>query len=184
MLGVSPHIGLYRYWNKVRVSQPTPTRAGIEPMEIVPLLPFIALIERRPDGYRWRLIGTAIAEHFGRDLTGEAYGAHFLPRAFVDETIATFDAAFENGVPFFDEFIYRSSLGLPQAVARLVCPLAEDERHPPMVIHTRTHKISGAVSPGSILSAHSWGELRNRQPISSADQLQHLTDAWSSEGLR
>jgi hypothetical protein len=78
-----------------------PTRSDIEPVDIIRVLPFVGLAERRHDGYFWRLIGTAIVEHFGKDHTGEPYGAHFWPPAFVAATTATFDEAWEREVLFF-----------------------------------------------------------------------------------
>jgi hypothetical protein len=176
------HTDLYRYWNRVRGRRRTPTRADIDPASIVRLLPFIALIERKHDGFFWRLIGTAIVDHFGRNLTGQRYGAGFLPTVFVDETVATFDAALEHGIPFFDEFIYRSPRAVPHAVSRLVCPLAPNNLHPPMVIHTRVHRLSHEPL-GSVLADEAWGEMRDRQPISSVEQLQLLADDWSARDL-
>ena len=134
----SYHGALYKYWDGRRIAGSIPMRSNIEPLDIVRVLPFVGLAERRDDGYFWRLIGTAIVEHFGKDHTGEPYGAHFWPPDFVAATTATFDEALEREAPFFDEFVYRSPTGTSHAVSRLVCPLKGDgARSPPMVIQTR-----------------------------------------------
>lgn len=174
----SHHSDLYRYWNAVRGTRAMPSRSDIDPTDIIRILPFVALIERREGCYFWRLIGTAIVDHFGRDMTGEEYGLHVSPRAFVAATTATFDAALERETPFFDEFIYRSSRGAPHAVSRLVCPLAADETHPPMLIHTRVHRYCSEVPQPSRVADQSWGELKNRWQISSREELERRIAEW------
>ncbi|MGI8724602.1 MAG: PAS domain-containing protein [Methyloceanibacter sp.] len=58
---------LYAYWDRVRNGRPAPRRFEIEPAKIAPLLPetFIAQCSSL-SGYRFRLVGTRICEHFGR----------------------------------------------------------------------------------------------------------------------
>ena len=175
----SHHSDLYKYWNAVRGTRAMPPRSDIDPMDIIKILPFVGLIERRDDRYFWRLIGTAIVDHFGRDLTGEPYGAHFSPAAFVAATTATFDAALDQEAPFFDEFIYRSLQGAPHAVSRLVCPLASDGAHPPMVIHTRIHRYCSVVPERSSVADQAWGELKNRWQISSLEEVEQRTEEWA-----
>jgi len=150
---LSHHVELYRYWDSARGERATPTRSDLDPIDIVHLLPFIGLIERRKEGYFWRLIGTAIVDHFGRDLTGERYGIRFAPASFVAEAIKSFDLALEQEVPFFDEFDYRSPSGsMPQAVSRLICPLSADRSRLPMIVHTRIHRFSNELLRSSCLA--------------------------------
>jgi PAS domain-containing protein len=178
----SPHAyhgELYQYWDSRRSAGAIPSRSDIEPLDIVRVLPFVALAERREAGYFWRLIGTAIVEHFGKDHTGEPYGAHFSPPEFVAATVATFDQALEREAPFFDEFIYRSPTGMSHAVSRLVCPLKGDgARQPPMVIQTRVHRYDGHAALLPSLPDKAWGELQGRQQVGSLDDLQRFTAAW------
>ena len=73
----SYHLDLYRYWEAKRGSgRKAPARRDLDPLEIVKLLPNVALVEPEQDGYRWRLMGTAIASDFGRDLTGRIFGEY------------------------------------------------------------------------------------------------------------
>jgi hypothetical protein len=175
----SHHSDLYKYWNAVRGARAMPTRSDIDPLDVVKLLPFVGLIERRDDAYYWRLMGTGIVDHFGRDLTGEPYGAHFSPAAFVAATVAAFDAALDQEAPFFDEFLYYPLRGAPNSVSRLVCPLASDGAHLPMVIHTRIHRYCNVVVPGRFSVDEAWRELMNRWPISSLDDLnRRRSEEW------
>jgi hypothetical protein len=131
---------------------------------------------------RWlflRLIGTAIVEHFGKDHTGERYGAHFWPPAFVAATTATFDEALEREAPLFDEFVFRSPTGVSHAVSRLVCPLKGDgARSPPMVIQTRIHRYDGKAVRLPSLPDKAWGELLGRRQIASLDELERVASEW------
>jgi hypothetical protein len=180
----SHHSDLYKYWNAVRGTRAMPSRSDIAPTDIIRMLPFVGLIERREGCYFWRLIGTAIVDHFGRDMTGEQYGVHFAPRAFIAETTATFDAALDRKAPFFDEFIYRSLAGATHAVSRLVCPLAADDTHLPMLIHTRVHRYSAAMSEVPCVADQAWGQLKNRWQISSLDELDRRTEEWDRTACR
>ncbi len=177
----SYHGKLYQYWDGRRAAGSIPARSDIEPLDIVRVLPFVALAERRGDGYFWRLIGTAIVEHFGKDHTGEPYGAHFWPPDFVAATVATFDEALEREAPFFDEFIYRSRTGVSHAVSRLVCPLkGNGTRSPPMVIQTRIHRYDGSAARLPSLPDKAWGEFQERRPIASLDELERVaSESWA-----
>jgi hypothetical protein len=175
----SYHGELYKHWDARRVAGSIPMRSNIDPLDIVRVLPFVALAERRHDGYFWRLIGTEIVAHFGTDHTGEAYGAHFWPPAFVAATIATFDEALEREAPFFDEFVYRTPTGVSHAVSRLVCPLkADGARSPPMVIQTRIHRYDGGAARLPSLPDKAWGELLGRRQITSLDELERVASEW------
>ena len=175
----SYHGALYKYWDGRRIAGSIPMRSDIEPLDIIRVLPFVGLAERRDDGYFWRLIGTAIVEHFGKDHTGEPYGAHFWPPDFVAATTATFDEALEREAPFFDEFVYRSPAGTSHAVSRLVCPLKGDgARSPPMVIQTRIHRYDGNAARLPSLPDKAWGEFQDRRQIASLEELETVASEW------
>lgn len=78
-------VELCRYWAAKRRGGALPGRGDVDPMELRALLPHLFLLDVVRCGggfvYRYRLIGTALAELSGRDLTGETvsqehYGAH------------------------------------------------------------------------------------------------------------
>ncbi len=63
---------VYVYWASKIVGGRLPSRASINPVEIPRLLPFVFLIdvEREPQRFRFRLVGTQICTWAGRDATG------------------------------------------------------------------------------------------------------------------
>lgn len=66
-------VALYDYWRSKRRGRAMPDRRDIDPLEMGPaLLPHIAMLDIE-DGaarVRYRLVGTALVERFGRDPTG------------------------------------------------------------------------------------------------------------------
>lgn len=62
---------LFAYWDKVRNGRIAPRRFEIEPAKIAALLPETFIAECTGLlGFRFRLAGTKICEHFGRELRG------------------------------------------------------------------------------------------------------------------
>jgi hypothetical protein len=59
------------YWQQKRGRRPMPTRADIEPLELRPILRHVFMIDVLPGEaeFRFRLLGTAITERYGRDST-------------------------------------------------------------------------------------------------------------------
>lgn len=65
---------LYDYWNRVRNGRIAPNRAEIEPAAIAPLLAETFIVEYAgPMQFRFRLAGTKICDHFGRELRGTEF---------------------------------------------------------------------------------------------------------------
>jgi hypothetical protein len=63
---------LYAYWEKKRGTLAMPARRDIEPMDLVPLLPHVMMVDvEEGPRYRYRLFGTAVSEAFGSDPTGK-----------------------------------------------------------------------------------------------------------------
>lgn len=60
------------FWNNLRGDRDMPARSDFSPADMVPLLPYISLIdvESDPQRFRIRLVGTGIVAESGVDLTG------------------------------------------------------------------------------------------------------------------
>ncbi len=65
----------YEYWWAQRGPSAVPPRTAIDPAAMIPdLLPQIHLLDRQPaGGFVWRLMGTGLADLYGRDLTGDPF---------------------------------------------------------------------------------------------------------------
>ncbi|MEQ1890080.1 MAG: PAS domain-containing protein [Alphaproteobacteria bacterium] len=77
---------LFEYWSRVRGGKIVPGRSDIRPADILPLLPYLIILEYHPDGTLiHRLVGTACVERLGADYTGvnlfDQVAAHNLRHA-------------------------------------------------------------------------------------------------------
>jgi PAS domain len=72
----SHHLDLYRYWLSKRGTRIMPARGDINPADIVPLLPYLMIVERAGDQFRYRQVGNAIVEAVGYDATGITVGTY------------------------------------------------------------------------------------------------------------
>lgn len=64
-------VELAKYWRSRCHGGPMPRRADIDPVQIPAHLPHIFMLDVLPNGdYRYRLMGTALVEGTGRDVTG------------------------------------------------------------------------------------------------------------------
>lgn len=63
---------LYRYWESLRCGREFPARSDFDPVDIRDMLGSVALADvlYDPLRFRFRLIGTKIAQRWGFDLTG------------------------------------------------------------------------------------------------------------------
>ncbi|MEZ5907223.1 MAG: PAS domain-containing protein [Hyphomicrobiaceae bacterium] len=65
---------LFSYWNEVRAHRLAPRRFEIEPAQIAHILPETFILECIDQNcYRFRLAGTRICEHFGREFRGSNF---------------------------------------------------------------------------------------------------------------
>jgi hypothetical protein len=126
---------LYAYWRSKAAGSRLPSRTDIDPAEIPQLLPYVFLVdvERNPQRFRFRLIGTQICAWAGRDITGmyvddPAYG----PRA--TEVARQYGEVVARGLPFYIE----QPASRPERdyafYDRVVMPLAQDGRTVDMLL--------------------------------------------------
>jgi hypothetical protein len=171
------HLDLYHYWQSRRGNHRMPTRRDIDPADIRPLLPHIALIEADRGTYRWRLMGGHIVEDFGCDLTGRPFGQNIRPLHFVSAMTATFDRVLDQGEPVFEASIYTTASEQTHAVSRLLLPLAAEGRTPAMIFLTRITRRRPLDRVLNYIKGAS-GQLGSSHAVDSAEHLEQLIGAW------
>lgn len=79
-----PLCALLEYWQARKGDRALPGRPDLDPVDIGPLLPHIILIdvERAPERFRVRLVGTHVVDTLGRDNTGRYYDEVYRPEAY------------------------------------------------------------------------------------------------------
>ncbi len=141
---VSYHLDLYRYWLSKCGSRSMPARSDIDPAEIPALLPYLSIVDRIGGQFRYRLVGTAVAEQFGRDLTGSLITSHVS-----EETVAAAQAmgerVFASPQPTFTTGQFQTKSGALHNASARVLPLSDDGTNVNMVVFTRVAGFSSDV---------------------------------------
>jgi len=62
---------LFGYWREKKGPRPAPSRADIQPEELLPLLPYLALYDVLDGDFRVRLFGSGLVRAYQGDITGK-----------------------------------------------------------------------------------------------------------------
>ena len=146
--------GALAYWREKRGSRSMPRRRDIDPVEVPTLLPHLQLIEIVAGGrFRYRLIGTALVEAFGRDYTGQYPDVLFDgQRGKITEV---YSAVRDAKQPLFLRSRYLTTKEIDLVANRLYVPLSEDDSHVNMILGILTFDF------GTIAAvAGEWGSAR------------------------
>jgi len=117
--------GTLAYWQRKRAGRAMPTRRDIDPIEIPKLLPHLQLIEVVGERFRYRLIGTALAQAFGRDYTG-AYPEEVSNAERAEAVCRIYRLVQEKRQPVFLRSSYVGAKNVDLMVNRLYLPLSDD----------------------------------------------------------
>ncbi len=104
-----------------------PGRSACDPLTLgAELLPYAALIEATDNAtrFRFRLVGSRLAEHAGLDLTGHYIEDLNPNRDYVDYVNHLYRLARDEKLPVYSETRYRAPSGRVGLTRRLTCPLA------------------------------------------------------------
>jgi hypothetical protein len=115
------------YWQAKKGDRRAPARADIDPIEIPALMPHLVLLDVEPDPrrIRFRLLGTAVVNGLGRDLTGkylEELRLNKIQRAMYAE----YQRVAAAGEPACTTWEYTREDGRHVRLERLVLPLSSD----------------------------------------------------------
>ncbi len=106
-----------------------PGRAASDPLALgAELLPYAALIEATENAtrFRFRLVGSRLAEHAGLDLTGHYIEDINPNREYAEYVNSLYRLARDARLPAYSETRYRAPSGRTGLTRRLTCPLGAD----------------------------------------------------------
>lgn len=116
------------YWLEKRGRRDFPAKRDIEPLEIVPLLPFLSIAElhNNPFRVRYRLVGTAIVRLHGGEFTGRWLDELPWPPDAIRRLVADFRRLLEGRAPLFGTDALRWEDGRLWNYEWAFYPLADD----------------------------------------------------------
>jgi hypothetical protein len=137
-------LNLAAYWSAKRAGYPLPPRSAIDPLDMPRrLLPYLALVEPTGKGreIRFRLVGTELAQRFGRDATGKTSTDLYGGTEYVSYLEDIYATVFTKAQPLFVETVRVWTEEGHGRVRRLLLPMAAE---------------AGSEQVAFVLSALSW----------------------------
>jgi hypothetical protein len=118
---------LARYWAERIDDSGCVPRASVDPLDIPALLPHILMLDRigqPPDErYRYRLVGTDVVQHVGRELTG-LHLDEALPGSYHDYVRMMNRLALQERRPVYSSSLYHDEGNFVNGITyRLIMPL-------------------------------------------------------------
>ena len=139
---------LMAYWRGRHPDGRLPTRADIDPLHIPKLLPSIFLVDalKGPPHFRYRLMGTRLAETYGIDITGKAVNEAFPP-SIIGVVEALYRQVAEKRKPIrtYGKLIWLGKHHI--AFESIHLPLAGNDGHVDML-------FGGTVFTSAVANAH------------------------------
>jgi hypothetical protein len=123
------------YWEERRGSRRMPARRDLDPVDLAPVLPHLQLIDVvLPDRFRYRLVGTALVDAFGRDYTGRFVDELLLGTGRSELITRVFTSVRENARPVFLQARYYTTKNVDFMTNRIYLPLSENGRDVNMML--------------------------------------------------
>ena len=133
----------YTYWEGKRRGRDMPARADIDPLEIVPLLPGIVLIDVVADARRfvYRLVGTREVAMRGRDPTGRSVSEGFYG-ASAEISMASYQDVVGRRAARLERREFTTPEGRYGREQVILLPLSDDGERVNMIIAYTHHMLS------------------------------------------
>ena len=131
----------HRYWDSKRRGRRMPSRADIDPAEIVPFLPGVMLVDVVADQRRfvYRLVGTREVAMRGREPTGKPVGEGFYG-ATAEASIASYQDVVARCAPRLERREFTTPDGRFGREQVILLPLSGDGRRVNMIL-VYTHHL-------------------------------------------
>ncbi|MFO7482221.1 PAS domain-containing protein [Oceanibaculum nanhaiense] len=130
---------LASYWWSQRAGRTLPSRDDVDPLDLPNgVLANMILLDivgsERYRRFRFRLVGTAIYTHVGRELTG-LHIDEALPEPYLSYVTFTHTTAADQRLPVYSETLYHDQGNFVNGITyRLVLPLASDGETADMIM--------------------------------------------------
>lgn len=119
---------IHVYWDRKRGNRCMPSRADIDPAEMIPFLPNLVLVDvvsHTPLELTYRLVGTREVEARGRDPTGQPVADAFYCRS-KEAALTNYRLVIDLKGPLFDSEVRDSPYSRLSDRGSIFLPLSDD----------------------------------------------------------
>jgi hypothetical protein len=119
----------YDYWRRIAAGRAMPARKDLDPVDIPRLLPYVMLVEvEGPGRFRYRLIGTAIAQEQGVNATGRYVGEAIKNPEYRVHGLSLYEQCVRERRPIYSESLFLSSEdgAIERHTKAVFLPLSDD----------------------------------------------------------
>lgn len=147
---------VYDFYLVRRGMRPMPSRADIDPLDMPRfVLPYLTLLNVVDGGsrFRWRLAGTEVVSHFGRDATGR-FGEDILTGDHLVFANSLVEHVCRCRLPVYTHAVFHWPEARTMATSRLYLPLGEEEAGVTQIlgVHSFGPKPGLSRNPATLLS--------------------------------
>jgi len=178
---ISHHLDLYDYWLSRRGLRVMPARRDLNPGDIPPLLPYLMIVEKARDQYRYRLVGSALVRAFGHDPTGSFAGSYFVESA--GEVRAMFERVFTAARPLFSTGEFCVKPGVNHSMSMLELPLSDDGMTANMAVISLVGRFSLKVTASRDWLKGLRLKVNDVTDVSSAEYLKRHCLEWEQRAM-
>jgi hypothetical protein len=180
---ISHHLDLYSYWLSKREGRIMPARGDINPADIPHLLPYLMIIEKNGEEFRYRLVGSAIVRAVGYDATGATVGSYLAAPEVAEEARAIFGRVFTGACPVFATGEYIPKLRACFSLSILILPLSQDGATVSKTISTLVTRLSAVLKPDRGWLKGKPVRVRDVLDIRDAAELEKFCLEWEQRSM-
>jgi hypothetical protein len=150
----------FAFWMEKRAGRLMPCKRDIDPVEIPPkILPNLQIIDVIDGGarFRYRLIGTALAEAYGRDFSGQ-HPDEMFPKDRLRYIVGIYHTICRTKAPLFSRNKYLTTKNIDLIASRIYMPLSEDGVNVHHILGVLRFEFSAALDSGM------WGDEAQIDP--------------------
>ena len=156
-----------------------PARSDLDPAEIPILLPFLLLVEKAAgDQLRYRLVGTAVVQEVGRDLTGDFVGSYVSGAESAARMKAIYERALTRLHPVFATGRFFLKSAALHSISLLVLPLSDDGACANMTVASHVARFSFGFGADREWLREVPAEIAEAVDVSGAAHLERMCHDW------
>ncbi len=155
-----------------------PARSDIDPADIPILLPYLMIVEKAGNDFRYRLLGSALVRQLGKDVTGQVVGSQFSnPSQAIEAKRLIYSRVFTGARPVLAAVEFKMSPGAINHVLQLILPLSSNGTEVDMAVSSLVARLDLDIRANFDLMRLPV-EIRSVAGFDHAAELEYLCLQW------